>query len=147
MPYFYINKNTPFITPCEKMEKIREVHFKGTPKAPCTRFNVNFQHGTDHDPKDIDLHFDVRFNHGSSQRVVLCNDRRDGVWRNEEREKFTFPFSENEEFYIKIELYDNCYRVLVGEVELLVFDKRKGAKPVDTFRIDGDVHIKSLKII
>ncbi|XP_040214657.1 galectin-1-like [Rana temporaria] len=77
----------------DKVVKLRalrpgsQVEVEGLIPHGCKRFNVNLGK----DPKNLVIHFDVRFDHLGDQRKIVMNSMKDRVFGNEQKEGF-FPF-------------------------------------------------------
>lgn len=60
----------------------------------CLHFSFALNIG--HDPENIAMHFNPRFNCGGDANVIVCNSVSGGCWGDEQREG-NFPFARGEE--------------------------------------------------
>lgn len=66
------------------------------------------------DKDDIAFHFDVRFNYGNSNEVIVRNAKEGGSWGPEERDlEIDFPFKGDEPFEVAMIVDDDKYTVLL----------------------------------
>ena len=69
------------------------------------------QHGRHHEPHDISLCVDARFNYGNDRNVVVRNSKVSGGWGTEERGVPYFPFMPNASFDMIIMVEPYCWKV------------------------------------
>ena len=78
----------------------------------CSRFTIYLQCGAESEPEEVAFVLDARFNFGESDKKMVTNHKKEGVWGTEEDKDCSFPFEEDEDFKIKIIVDDDSFKVL-----------------------------------
>jgi len=76
------------------------------------RFSVFLQHGPHHEPHEIAMVIDCRFNYGNDRNCIVKNHKQ-GNWGSEDRNSPYFPFVPNGAFEMMILVEHNSFKVLV----------------------------------
>uniref|UniRef100_A0A674NTK3 Galectin n=1 Tax=Takifugu rubripes TaxID=31033 RepID=A0A674NTK3_TAKRU len=112
-------------------------------EAPsCLLLQPGFSINIGHDPDNLALHFNPRFDFGHDVNTIVMNSLSGGSWADEQHEG-NFPFTRGEEtflvslthFYIK--LPDGC---------MINFPNRLGDVKYDYFDIRGEAKVIGIKI-
>ncbi|KAK2817425.1 hypothetical protein Q5P01_025616 [Channa striata] len=114
-----------------------EFKIRVKPTDCCSSFAINIGH----DPENIALHFNPRFETGN----IVCNSLSGGSWGDEHCEG-VLPFCRGEEckFYISFNLQDFYIRLPNGST--MTFPNRLGDMKYKFFDVSGDARIVGIKI-
>ncbi|KAM9843777.1 lectin, galactoside-binding, soluble, 2a isoform 2-T2 [Aulostomus maculatus] len=113
----------------------------GVPKPEATNFAVNIGP----DEQDFTMHINPRFDAHGDQNTVVCNSYQGGKWCEEHREG-GFPFSQGEEFTMRITLTPSEFQVSLSDGSVIHFPNRMGAEKYSFISFGGDVRIRSVEI-
>ncbi|GFS26138.1 galectin [Elysia marginata] len=123
----------------------RKVFIYGKPTADAARFNVNLLVGDEFATSDLALHFDVRFDFGTCQNMLVFNHRNEGKFGDEERITDNFPFVRDQRFELTLILKEDCYEIWnMGEFLSSFPHRILPPVPVQNVHIRGDVVIEKI---
>ncbi|XP_008433331.1 lectin, galactoside-binding, soluble, 2b [Poecilia reticulata] len=119
----------------------QEFKVRVKPNDDCASFALNIGH----DPENIAMHFNPRFDAGGDQNTIVCNSRSGGSWGEEERD-MNFPFVRGEEckFYINFNMEQ--FYVKLPDGSMMNFPNRLGDVKYKFFDVSGDARIVGMKI-
>ncbi|GFO04886.1 galectin [Plakobranchus ocellatus] len=121
------------------------IYITGVPHTTASRFHVNLACGGS-DNADLALHFDVRFNHGKDQNIVIRTSRQAGKYGQEERQQNSFPFKRGESFEIILLADMNGIKVAVNNQHFTEFAHRiQPIQRVDHVQVKGDVTVSFIR--
>ncbi|XP_028305387.1 lectin, galactoside-binding, soluble, 2b [Gouania willdenowi] len=119
----------------------QELKVRIKPDDNCISFSINIGH----DPDNIAMHFNPRFDYGGDSNIIVWNSLSGGCWGDEQRDA-VFPFACGEEckFYINFN-YEQFY-IKLPDGSMLNFPNRLGDVKYQYFDVRGDARIIGLKI-
>uniref|UniRef100_A0A3B4B7T7 Galectin n=2 Tax=Periophthalmus magnuspinnatus TaxID=409849 RepID=A0A3B4B7T7_9GOBI len=119
----------------------QELKIRVKPSDDCCSFSINIGH----DPENIALHFNPRFEVGGDTNIIVFNSKSGGCW-GEEHRNMVFPFCRGEEckFYINFNMESFYIRLCDGS--MMDFPNRLGDVKYKYFDVSGDARIIGLKI-
>ncbi|XP_029950278.1 lectin, galactoside-binding, soluble, 2b [Salarias fasciatus] len=111
------------------------------PDEDCNSFAINIGH----DPENIALHFNPRFDSGGDTNTIVCNSLSGGNWGEEGRES-SFPFARGEEckFYINFNMEQ--FYIKLPDGTMMNFPNRLGEVKYQYFDVSGGARIVGIKI-
>ncbi|MCI4375724.1 hypothetical protein PGIGA_G00114080 [Pangasianodon gigas] len=118
----------------------QELTISGKPKSGCSLFSINIGH----DPDNIALHFNPRFNYASDNNVIVCNSNRGG-WGEELKER-CFPFDQGESFKVVFTFNNEQFYIKLPNGTMMSFPNRFGDDSFKHIDVQGDVKVQGLKI-
>ncbi|KAB5584538.1 hypothetical protein PHYPO_G00108720 [Pangasianodon hypophthalmus] len=118
----------------------QELTISGKPKSGCNLFSINIGH----DPDNIALHFNPRFNYGSDNNIIVCNSNRGG-W-GEELKEHCFPFDKSESFKVVVSFNNEQFYIKLPNGTMMSFPNRFGDDSFKHIDVQGDVKVQGLKI-
>uniref|UniRef100_A0A674PLG0 Galectin n=1 Tax=Takifugu rubripes TaxID=31033 RepID=A0A674PLG0_TAKRU len=119
----------------------KELKVRVKPSDCCSNFSINIGH----DPDNLALHFNPRFDFGHDVNTIVMNSLSGGSWADEQHEG-NFPFTRGEEAKVGgftgpagllPELPDGC---------MINFPNRLGDVKYDYFDIRGEAKVIGIKI-
>ncbi|XP_023153048.1 lectin, galactoside-binding, soluble, 2b isoform X2 [Amphiprion ocellaris] len=129
--------------------KVHDMTFKeGTefkirikPSDDCSSFAINIGH----DPDNIAMHFNPRFDWQGESNIIVCNSKSGGCWGDECRDG-NFPFARGEEckFYINFNMEQ--FYIKLPDGSMMNFANRLGDVKYKYFDVTGDARIVGIKI-
>ncbi|XP_041640982.1 lectin, galactoside-binding, soluble, 2b [Cheilinus undulatus] len=119
----------------------QEFKIRIKPSEECNSFSINIGH----DPENIAMHFNPRFDAGGDTNTIVFNSMSGGSWGDECRED-NFPFVRGEEckFYINMNM-ENFF-IKLPDGTMLSFPNRLGDVKYKYFNVGGDARIIGIKI-
>ncbi|GFR80884.1 galectin [Elysia marginata] len=121
------------------------IFITGVPNVSANRFTVNLACGSS-DSSDLSLHFDVRFDFGNDQNVVVRTSKQGGQYGNEERQINSFPFKRGEMFEMIVSGEMNGIKVAVNNQHFIDFNHRiQPMHRTDHLLIKGDVTVSHIR--
>ncbi|XP_022049834.2 lectin, galactoside-binding, soluble, 2b [Acanthochromis polyacanthus] len=119
----------------------KEFKIRIKPNDDCSRFAINIGH----DPDNIAMHFNPRFDWGGDSNVIVCNSMSGGCWGDECRNG-NFPFVRGEEckFYINFNMEQ--FYIKLPDGSMMDFANRLGDVKYKYFEVTGDAKIVGIKI-
>ncbi|KAF7205153.1 galectin-2-like [Nothobranchius furzeri] len=115
----------------------QEFKVRVRPNSGCNSFAINIGHN----PENIALHFNPRFDSNS----IVCNHLSGGSWGEEHREGF-LPFSRGEESKFYITLSSDHFYIRLPDGNMISFPNRLGDVKYQYFDVSGDARIVGIKI-
>nr|XP_020473523.1 galectin-2-like [Monopterus albus] len=107
------------------------------PNDGCSSFAINIGH----DPENIALHFNPRFD----SEVIVCNSLSGGSWGDEHREgRLPFTCGEECKFYINFNMEQ--FYIKLPDGSMMNFPNRLGDVKYKFFDVSGDARIVGIKI-
>lgn len=141
-----MNPPVPFVHNAGGLYPNKMIFISGIPHPNPSRFTVYLQHGRHHEPNDIAICVDARFNYGNDRNVVVRNSKVSNAWGTEERNCPFFPFMPNTPFDMIIMVEPYCLKVAVNNQHLLEYSHRiQPLTRVDHVRVDGDVRLTQVR--
>ncbi|XP_018540842.1 lectin, galactoside-binding, soluble, 2b [Lates calcarifer] len=119
----------------------QEFKVRVKPKDDCNSFALNIGH----DPENIAMHFNPRFNCGGDANVIVCNSVSGGCWGDEQREG-NFPFARGEECKFHINFNNEQFYIKLPDGSMMNFPNRLGDVKYKFFDVSGDARIIGIKI-
>jgi hypothetical protein len=139
------NPVTPYILQLPaNMKENETIKIVGVPGTDDNRFNINFINAAKFNEGDVMFQFDVRFKYGAVKMGIVCNNRVDDDWQNEEITPFTNTFVPNKRFIIEIDVNKEGYVVSVDGEYCLTFNHRMDFGMANHLAIRGDVNIEMI---
>ncbi|XP_074554050.1 lectin, galactoside-binding, soluble, 2b [Halichoeres trimaculatus] len=119
----------------------QEFKIRVKPSDDCASFSINIGH----DPDNIALHFNPRFDSCGDTNTIVFNSKSGGCWGDEHRDG-NFPFVQGEEckFYINLNM-ENFY-IKLPDGTMVDFPNRLGDVKYKFFCVNGDARIVGIKI-
>ncbi|KAM4750760.1 lectin, galactoside-binding, soluble, 2b [Anableps anableps] len=129
--------------------KVKDMSFKEgqefkvrvRPGDGCDSFALNIGH----DPENIAMHFNPRFDAGGEQNTIICNSLSGGCW-GEEQQEMTFPFRRGEECKFYINFNNEQFYIKLPDGSMMNFPNRLGDVKYKFFDVSGDARIVGIKI-
>jgi len=112
----------------------KKLFITGLPDKDVKKIQINLYAG-----HDIAFHFNPRF----SDKVVVRNSQRGGVWETEEREG-KFPFAKDKQFDIVIVSEGDALQVYVNGEHQSSFKNRVPPNQIDGLGIEGDLQLQAI---
>ncbi|KAJ0051099.1 hypothetical protein NL108_013837 [Boleophthalmus pectinirostris] len=111
------------------------------PKDDCCSFAINIGH----DPDNVALHFNPRFEVGGDVNTIVFNSKSGDCWGEEQRD-LNFPFCRGEEckFYISFNM--ERFYIKLPDGSMLDFPNRLGDVKYKYFDVTGDARIIGIKV-
>ncbi|XP_056135988.1 lectin, galactoside-binding, soluble, 2b [Lampris incognitus] len=119
----------------------KELKVRVKPADHCARFAINIGH----DPSNIALHFNPRFNSSGDTNTIVCNSLSGGCWGSEHRER-NFPFVRGMESKFYISFNSSQFYVRLPNGCMMNFPNRLGAPQYNHFELTGDAKIVGIKM-
>ncbi|KAM7009624.1 lectin, galactoside-binding, soluble, 2b [Tautogolabrus adspersus] len=119
----------------------QEFKIRVKPSDESNSFSINIGH----DPENIAMHFNPRFDAGGDTNTIVFNSKSGGGWGEECREG-NFPFVRGEECKFYINLNMEHFYIKLPDGSMLDFPNRLGDIKYKYFSIGGDARIVGIKI-
>ncbi|XP_054460454.1 lectin, galactoside-binding, soluble, 2b [Anoplopoma fimbria] len=111
------------------------------PKENCDSFAINIGH----DPENIAMHFNPRFDAGGDTNTIVFNSLSGGSWGDEHREG-NFPFVRGEECKFHVNFNMDQFYIKLPDGSMLNFPNRLGDVKYKYFDVSGDARIIGIKV-
>ncbi|TNM85366.1 hypothetical protein fugu_007637 [Takifugu bimaculatus] len=118
----------------------KELKVRVKPSDCCSNFSINIGH----DPDNLALHFNPRFDYGHVNTIVM-NSLSGGSWADEQHEG-NFPFTRGEEAKCYINFNMEQFYIKLPDGCMVNFPNRLGDVKYDYFDIRGEAEVIGIKI-
>ncbi|XP_015229513.1 lectin, galactoside-binding, soluble, 2b [Cyprinodon tularosa] len=119
----------------------QELKVRVRPDDDSERFAINIGH----DPENIAMHFNPRFDYGGAENIIVCNSMSGGSWGEEQRDSF-FPFVRGEECKFYINFNNEQFYIKLPDGTMMNFPNRLGDVKYQFFEVTGGARIVGIKI-
>uniref|UniRef100_A0A674NW34 Galectin n=1 Tax=Takifugu rubripes TaxID=31033 RepID=A0A674NW34_TAKRU len=119
----------------------KELKVRVKPSDCCSNFSINIGH----DPDNLALHFNPRFDFGHDVNTIVMNSLSGGSWADEQHEG-NFPFTRGEEAKCYINFNMEQFYIKLPDGCMINFPNRLGDVKYDYFDIRGEAKVIGIKI-
>ncbi|KAM7394663.1 hypothetical protein PAMP_021449 [Pampus punctatissimus] len=118
-----------------------ELKVRVKPKDDCASFAINIGH----DPENLAMHFNPRFQLGGDNNIIVFNSMSGGCWGDEQRDE-NFPFVCGEECKLYVNFNNEQFYIKLPDGSMINFPNRLGDVKYNFFHVTGDAKIIGIKI-
>uniref|UniRef100_A0A8C6SZD7 Galectin n=1 Tax=Neogobius melanostomus TaxID=47308 RepID=A0A8C6SZD7_9GOBI len=114
-------------------------------RVKCNSDSNSFAINIGHDPENIALHLNPRFDFGGDCNTIVSNSKSGGCWGDEERD-MNFPFCRGEECKFHVSFNMERFYIKLPDGSMVDFPNRLGDVKYKYFHVSGDARIVGIKI-
>ncbi|XP_038146575.1 beta-galactoside-binding lectin-like [Cyprinodon tularosa] len=119
----------------------QELEIRVRPHDDCNRFMIDIGH----DPENLAMHFNPRFDYGGAENIIVCNSMSGGSWGEEQHEGF-FPFVRGEEGKLYVNFNSKQFYIKLPDGTMMNFPNRLGDVKYQFIKVHGGAEIVGFKL-
>ncbi|XP_065150103.1 galactose-binding lectin l-1-like [Paramisgurnus dabryanus] len=120
----------------------RQLTVGGRIRPSCKMFSVNIGHN----PDQLALHFNPRFDHLGDVRTIVLNSKK-GEWIQEDEERDThFPFQAGQDFMVAITYNKEKFNIKLQDGNVVTFANRFGEELYNHLHVSEDISFNNVSL-